>query len=623
MKYKIISLLLLFLMFSCGDDAAPENRFQNTELNQWLDSIWEQKINRYPVLQTELGIRQKDDQWDDISDSLKMAEIEILMEQLKELENKFDVNKLVGQALLSYELFIYNAEIQISGADYLYNTYPVSQMRGWHNKIPSVLINQHTIRNKKDAENYISRVSKVPEVINQLIENLNARENKGIIAPTFILNHVENSIQNLISGKPLDKSDIDHTLLADFKEKINSIELTKAQREELTNNLNIALKDNFGPAYKDLLSKVSDLKKISNSDAGVWKFEDGEKFYSFKLKEMNTIEITPEEIYNTGLSEIERIHGEMKSIMDTVGFEGTLEEFFVYMKTNPDFYFPETKEGRMKYLDSAKSIINSMKADLDKIFDVQPKADLKVKAVEEFREKTAGKAFYEPPAIDGSRPGIYYANLYDMEQMPTYQMEALAYHEGIPGHHMQIAISQELEDLPKFRTTGERYVAYVEGWGLYSEYLPKELGRYSDPYSDFGRLAMELWRSCRLVVDVGIHHKKWSREKAIKFYMDNTPAAQGACTKMVDRHCVMPGQATGYKIGMNKIIELRAKAINELDKKFSIKGFHDVILKNGALPLFVLEDEVNNWIEKRKKINNEEGELNEDILILTNPGMGN
>jgi uncharacterized protein (DUF885 family) len=293
------------------------------------------------------------------------------------------------------------------------------------------------------------------------------------------------------------------------------------------------------------------------------------------------------------------------------------------MRDDKQFYFPNTIVGKQTYLDSAKIIIDNMEAELPQLFNIIPKTELKVKAVESFREESAGKAFYEPPSVDGKRPGIYYANLYDMTEMPNYQMEALAYHEGIPGHHMQIAISQELEGIPKFRTVGNLYVSYVEGWGLYSELLPKEIGFYSNPYSDFGRLAMELWRACRLVVDVGVHANKWDRQKAIDYYNNNTPASNGESVSMVDRHIVMPGQATGYKIGMRHILDLREKAKAELGKKFDIKEFHDLVLKDGPVPLFILSETIDNWINLNKTKKEESGEMNEeDVIILTNPTMG-
>lgn len=308
--------------------------------------------------------------------------------------------------------------------------------------------------------------------------------------------------------------------------------------------------------------------------------------------------MTANEIHEVGLSEVARIHDEMRAIMKKVEFKGDLQAFFEFMRTDKQFYYPDTTEGKERYLSEATALIDDMKSRLDKLFLVKPKADLIVKAVEAFREKSAGKAFYQQPAPDGSRPGTYYANLYRMSDMPTYQMAALAYHEGIPGHHMQIAIAQELEGIPTFRKFG-RYTAYVEGWGLYSEMIPKEIGLYQDPYSDFGRLAMELWRACRLVVDTGIHAKKWTRQQGIDYYVNNTPNPATDAVKMVERHIVMPSQATAYKIGMLKIVELREGPKAKLGGKFSLPEFHDVVLKNGAVPLSVLEDLVNDWIASK------------------------
>jgi uncharacterized protein (DUF885 family) len=240
-------------------------------------------------------------------------------------------------------------------------------------------------------------------------------------------------------------------------------------------------------------------------------------------------------------------------------------------------------------------MIDTMREALPNVFNTFPQADMVVKAVEPFREKAAGKAFYQRPAPDGSRPGVYYANLYRMQDMPLYQMEALAYHEGIPGHHMQLAISQELTGIPKFRKYGG-FTAYTEGWGLYSKFLPKEMGFYEDPYSDFGRLAMELWRAARLVVDTGLHEKKWTREDAINYLLENTPNPEGDCRKAIERYIVMPGQATAYKIGMIKILELREDAKARLGDAFDIRDFHDVVLKDGPVPLQILEENVEVWI---------------------------
>ncbi|MFQ3339544.1 MAG: hypothetical protein ACI9VO_002334, partial [Colwellia sp.] len=280
-------------------------------------------------------------------------------------------------------------------------------------------------------------------------------------------------------------------------------------------------------------------------------------------------------------------------------FDGSLNDFFDFMRNDKQFYYPATDEGKQRYLDEAVALIDDMEGRLDSLFLTKPKATLKVKAVEGFREKSAGKAFYQSPSPDGSRPGIYYANLYDMKAMPSYQMAALAYHEGIPGHHMQLAIKQELTGIPKFRKFGG-YTAHTEGWGLYSEMIPKEIGLYQDPYSDFGRLAMELWRACRLVVDTGIHTKQWTRKQGIEYYAQNTPNSLSDAVKMVERHVVMPSQATAYKIGMNKIIQLREHAKVTLGDKFDIREFHDVVLKNGPVPLNVLTHLVDSYITQKK-----------------------
>lgn len=612
---KNILLLLAIILVSCSESERPKSTNQNQEFNQWIDSVWLAKVNRYPALQTEYGYRDNDDKWDNISDSMNIAELNILTNNIDVLTNRFKVNNLSGQSLLSYKIYLYNVETDIAGDDYKYHNFPVSQMDGWHTKIPSTLINQHTINNKQDAENYLSRVNSVPQVMNQLIDNLKRRSENGVVAPSMILDYVIGSSENLTlnSGKTIEN----HPIYIDFKEKTDKIGV------DLDSEMKKAIEQNLSTAYQSLIVYLKNLKKKSSTDIGVWSLKNGDSYYKYQLKLNNTIDISPEEVYEYGLSEVERIHNEMTEIKNSVGFVGSLQEFFTFMRDDKQFYFPNTIIGKQTYLDSAKIIIDNMEAELPKLFNVIPKTELKVKAVESFREKSAGKAFYEPPSIDGKRPGIYYANLYDMTEMPNYQMEALAYHEGIPGHHMQIAISQELEDIPKFRTVGNLYVSYVEGWGLYSELLPKEIGFYKNPYSDFGRLAMELWRACRLVVDVGIHAKKWDRQKAIDYYNSNTPASNGESISMVDRHIVMPGQATGYKIGMRHILDLRQNAKTELGKKFDIKEFHDLVLKDGPVPLFILSETIDNWINKNKTTTEESGEMNEeDVLILTNPTMG-
>lgn len=471
-------------------------------------------------------------------------------------------------------------------------------MYGTHSQVPAFLINQHAIVNVKDAKDYISRVEGAEKLMEQLVEQLKLREDKGIIAPKFVFEHVIRDSQNILIGAPFDQQ-ADSTILADFSRKVNKLNVSDSEKGTLIDDVSKALLEHLKPGYQNLISYLAELEKKADNRDGVWKFPEGEAFYNNALKRTTTTDLTAEEIHKLGLSEVARIHEEMRIIMKKVAFKGSLSEFLEFMRTDEQFYYNGDVEGKQRYLDEAVALIDDMEGRLDSLFLTKPKAKLKVKAVEAFREKSAGKAFYQAPAPDGSRPGVYYANLYDMEAMPTYQMAALAYHEGIPGHHMQLAIKQELTDIPMFRKFGG-YTAHTEGWGLYSEMIPKEIGLYQDPYSDFGRLAMELWRACRLVVDTGIHTQQWTREQGIAYYADNTPNAISDAVKMVERHIVMPSQATAYKIGMIKIIELREHAKTELGSDFDIREFHDVVLKNGPVPLNVLAELVDEYIKNKQ-----------------------
>ena len=565
--------------------------------NELFDTIFMEGVNRNPVMQTYLGIKTDYDKWQDLSEENSAKELAFAKEALQRIQ-VIDITKVDKQTKLSFKLLSQKLEQQIADYQWRHHNYPVNQMFGVHSRIPALLINQHSIKDVKQAHDYIARVKNSKLLLEQLIEQLQIRADKGIIAPKFVFGHVIRDSKNLIVGVPFDEG-TDSTLYADFNKKIATLEISEAQKQALTAELTSALTNEFKAGYQQLVSYLTELEKKADNTDGAWKFPQGDKFYNNALNRTTTTDLTADDIHQIGLDEVKRIHDEMRVIMNKVGFKGNLTEFFAFMRHDPQFYYAGDVAGRQRYLTEATDLINTMKGELDQLFITKPKADLKVKKVEAFREKSAGKAFYQQPAPDGSRPGIYYANLYDMEAMPTYQMEALAYHEGIPGHHMQIALKQELEGIPKFRKFGG-YTAYSEGWGLYSEMIPKEIGFYQDPYSDFGRLAMELWRACRLVVDTGIHNKKWTRAQGLAYYVDNTPNAESDAVKMVERHVVMPSQATAYKIGMLKIVQLRAKAKQQLGDKFDIREFHDVVLTNGAVPLNVLEDMVNDYIAKNR-----------------------
>ncbi len=570
---------------------------ESVKANALFDELFMESVMRSPISQTYLGFKQDYDKWDNLSDEQAAAELEHNKAALKRL-SYINFDQLDNGTKVSYTLLQQQIENEIEDHQFRHYSYPVNQMFGTHSMVPSFLINQHRITNKADAEAYIARLNGVNVLLSQLEEGLEIRAQKGIIAPKFVFPHVIEGSKNILIGAPFSAGE-DSTLLADFSRKLKALKLPNDDHKRLMKQAIAALNTSVKPAYDSLISYLVDLEKRADSRDGAWKFPNGEQFYNNALARTTTTDLTAQEIHKIGLSEVSRIHDEMRVIKDKVNFKGDLSEFMEFMKTDKQFYLPETKAGKQQYLDDAVAMIDNMKSRLDELFIVKPKAELFVKRVESFREKAAGKAFYQQPAPDGTRPGIYYANLYDMSAMPTYQMEALAYHEGIPGHHMQIAIAQELDDMPKFRKFG-RYTAYVEGWGLYSEFIPKEMGLYKDPYSDFGRLAMELWRACRLVVDTGIHAMKWNRQEGIDYYVNNTPNATSDAIKMVERHIVMPSQATAYKIGMIKILTLRENAKRALGDKFDIREFHDVVLKNGPLPLNVLSDFVDQWIASKR-----------------------
>ncbi|MGZ9897649.1 DUF885 domain-containing protein [Shewanella gaetbuli] len=571
---------------------------ESAKANAMFEEFFIQSVMANPVNQTYMGIKQDYDKWNDISEAGQDKTLELAKSQLKQLLT-LDVKKLDEQTTLSYQLLKARLEQSIADDKWRYHTYPVNQMYGLHSMVASFLINQHQITSVDDAKAYISRLQGVKDLLKELEVQLTIRADKGIIAPKFVFPYVISDSKNIITGAPFDNSGKNSTLWADFNKKVAKLTISDNDKQALLDQAKSALIDSVQPGYTSLISYLNTLEKKADTRDGAWKLPDGDTFYNNALARTTTTNMTSDQIHDLGLAEVARIQDEMRQIMKKVGFKGDLKAFFDFMRDDKQFYYPDTQAGRDAYIKEATALIDNMESRLDEVFKIKPKANMVVRPVEAFREKSAGKAFYDQPAPDGSRPGTYYANLYKMNAMPKYQMEALAYHEGIPGHHMQIAIAQELEGIPKFRKFGS-YTAYVEGWGLYSEFFPKEMGLYADPYSDFGRLAMELWRACRLVVDTGIHTKKWTREQGLDFYLENTPNAKSDAVKMVERHIVMPSQATAYKVGMIKILELRQHAKNELGDKFDIRDFHTLILKNGPLPLDVLETQVQLWIDSVK-----------------------
>ena len=594
----ILGLAACGTQTSTSDSQSTQPLQLNTEqANQLFDDIFLDILQYYPEYQTALGIKDNNDQWNDYSEAFAEQMQAIRQQHLATLEG-VDPSLLDSPTLLSLNLYQRELRETIAAHRWRHHDYPVNQMFGLHSSIPSLLINFHTINNEKDAEDYISRLQKIDRVIAQLMTGLQLRADKKVIAPRFVFAHVIRDCENLLQGAPFD-GESDSTLSADFKTKLETLDMPAARQAALLADAKAALLSSVEPAYQRLIRYLKELEEQTVGNHGVWALPEGTEFYRHQLKRITTTGMTAEQIHQLGLQGVAEIHAEMHKIIRQVGFDGDLQAFFAFMRDDPQFYFPETEAGRAEYLTRTGEIIAQMEARLPDVFMTLPQAELTVKRVEAYREKSAGKAFYSRPAPDGSRPGIYFANLYKMSDMPSYQMEALAYHEALPGHHMQLSIAQELTGLPKFRRYGG-HTAYTEGWGLYAERLPREMGFYQDPYSDFGRLAMALWRACRLVVDTGLHAKQWSKAQAIQYLEDNTPNPSNDIERAIERYMVMPGQATAYYVGMTELLILRARAKQALGDAFDIREFHDVVLANGSLPLDVLSAEVDSWIAGKR-----------------------
>ncbi len=530
-------------------------------------------------------------EWDDYSDAGAVAQAQLLQNTASELRDRYNLDGLSGDDALSFRLFEAMAERSARTHKYRKNVYLFNQMRGAQSQLPAFLINIHRVDTAEHAEAYISRIEGLGAVIDTLMVEARERAENGVMPPKWVYPYVISDIENLLNAGD------DNAVLNDFGEKVDALSLGDDTKMALKMDATKAWVMTATPALRALLAEMKRQEAVAPTDDGVWRLPEGKAYYEALLKNYTTTDLSADEIHNIGLSEVERIHGEMRAIMAKVGFEGSLQDFFKFTRNDDRFFYTSRED----YLADANAVLRKLEAKLPDYFAVLPKAPMVIKPVEAFREKSAGKAFYQSPAPDGSRPGTYYVNLYNLRDMSKNELEALAYHEGSPGHHLQRALQTELGDVPPFRRFGG-VTAYTEGWGLYSEELGKDMGFYTDPYSDFGRLGMELWRACRLVVDTGIHDKRWSREEAIQYLTDNTPNPDGDIRKAIERYIVYPGQATAYTIGKLKIMELRAQAKTRLGGQFDIREFHDVVLKTGPVPLNILEENVERYINKRLAI---------------------
>jgi uncharacterized protein (DUF885 family) len=592
---------VLLTLAGCSSDKGREDAAEHREASQaeasefrrFLDANCAADMAQFPQTATKRGILDYNDRLNSYSEAFREQRRQLWEERLAALE-QFDPAGMSEGEALSRQLYKLDLERNIASDTFRHQKYVIHQHRGPHSQVPSFLINDHKVGNRQQAEDYIARLRGIGTQFDEVVEQLEIRAKKGIFLPDWSYPKIVETAGNTIRGAPFDDGP-DSALWTDFQSKVAALDIANAEKEALLAQARTALLEEVAPAYRRLIAALQAQAPNAPAEDGAWKHPDGDAFYAERLAFYTTTDLSPEDVHNIGLREVARVHEEMRGIMKQVGFTGDLKAFMQFMREDPRFYYSNDDSGRERYLREAAAYIDAMRARLPDYFGLLPKADIVVKRVEPFRERAAGKAFYQTPPEDASRPGIYYANLYDMRSMPSYQMEALAYHEGIPGHHMQRAISVELEDIPEFQKYAT-FTAFTEGWGLYTEQLAMEMGFYEDAYADFGRLAMELWRAARLVVDTGLHYKRWTREQAIQYLVDNTPNSEYDATKAIERYAAMPGQATAYMIGKLKILELRAKAQEALGDDFDIRGFHDEILKDGPVPLSIMEVKIDRWV---------------------------
>jgi len=573
---------------------------EDQRINEFFEAVFEREVSLSPIRQSLLG--RKTDQlgkWDDFSDKATAQRVDRTHADYERLKSDFDIEALSDDARLSYDLFALNAERAIRNFEFNRNHYVVDQFNGQLSGLITVLQNNHPIESMQDAEDYISRIAGLEKVLQEYTVQLQDRASYGVIAPAFSFADVINDARSISSGAPIEDSRRDNAVYVDFRGKVTALDLGAETTDDLLMRAAVALKGPFKRGFATLIAEIERQQQLVNGNKGVWSLPNGAAFYRNRIYHHTTLDLSAEEIHDIGLQEVGRIHEEMREIKNSVGFDGTLREFFDFIRKDPNNYYEDSDAGRKQFLTDARQQVSEIYGVVGDYFYTLPKAQLEVRRVEPWRENSTSIAFYNRPSEDGSRPGIYYANLADMTSVQKYVFTAITYHESVPGHHFQIALAQEIEGLPGFRKYGG-YGAFTEGWALYAEQLAKEMGFYADPYHNFGRLQNELWRSVRLVLDTGIHGQRWTREEAIDYFRDNTPLSEGDMVTEVERFFVNPGQALGYKMGMIKILELRERAKGELGNAFDIREFHDAVMGAGSLPLQLLERQVEQYISSKR-----------------------
>ncbi len=579
---------------------------EDARINAWFERKYEEQLQFSPIQMTFLGRKDRYSEIDDLSREAADRQLAWQQAALAEMKSTFDYDALGDDARLSWDLFEFQTQAAQSAHRFADHGYPFEQMGGMQSQLPTFLINFHKVEEESDYTAYVARLREVPRAFGQLMDQVKRSAAAGIRPPRFAHEGVIEQGGKVITGAPFTEG-ADSALWADAQAKADALvkagKIDAARAAELKAQARAALVEAVQPAFADVIAWFeADMPNALVNPSGVGTTHpNGAAYYAERLRASTTTDMTPDQVHQVGLDEVKRIRGDMEALKEKVGFEGDLQAFFKFVDTDPRFKYPNTDAGRQAYIDDATKAIETIKKQLPQYFGILPKADLVVKRVEPFREVDGAAQHYYPSTADGSRPGVYYAHLSDMNSMPKTTLEVIAYHEGLPGHHMQIAIAKELQGVPEFRKQAG-FSAYSEGWGLYSEWLAREMpGTYTDPYSEYGRLTSEMWRAIRLVVDTGLHAKGWTQEQAVDFFSQNSSIPLEAINAEVRRYITWPGQATSYKIGMIKIQELRARAEKELGDDFDIRGFHDAVLGGGAMPLILLERRIGQWIESEKR----------------------
>lgn len=583
---------------SCFPLSAQDASAEDARLNAFLDKAFDDRAALNPQLMTSLGLKTDYDKLNDYTATGDARRAALVRAQLDELSRGFSAAKLGEQAQLSRAFFEWQSRQFLDNEEWRDHDYIFAANGTPTGNLPVFLINNHRVGSLKDAQDYVSRLKEFERIMNEIAVDFAARTDKETLTPQMVFERALPDARNVIIGAPFTAGP-DTPIWADFQAKVGKLDIDASAKTKLLDEGKAALLGPFKRGYEKIIATLEVLAKRAGPNEGVWRLPKGDAFYANQLKNWTTTDLPADRIHQIGLDEAARIREEMDKIRVKVGFKGTLQELLTSVRTDPKFHYPNTDEGRAQYLKDANGFIAQVMEIAPQYFNRLPKAPLEVRAVEKWREATASIAFYNRGTPDGSRPGIVYFNLADLSQTLIPHVEDVSYHEGAPGHHFQRSLAQEATGMPKIRRF-EGPGAYTEGWGLYTEGLAKEMGFYQNPYNDLCRLASELWRAARLVVDTGLHAKRWSREKALTYLKENSLLSDLDAAREIDRYLTNPGQATSYKMGQLKILELRGKAQKALGEKFDIRDFHDAILADGALPLDLLTQRVDAYIARKK-----------------------